>query len=75
MSPATFFYQECPVCGRSLRVAVKYFGREMACGHCHGEFVARPRENVPLAPVFSSVELAATVGALDSAALQPLGEP
>jgi len=40
MSAITFFYQECPVCGRSLRVPVKYFGREMSCSHCEGEFVA-----------------------------------
>jgi hypothetical protein len=38
----TVFYQECPTCGRTLRVAVKYFGRSMSCGHCGGEFVADP---------------------------------
>jgi len=42
MSRATFFYQECPTCGRSLRVAVRHFGREMSCSHCHGEFLAGP---------------------------------
>jgi hypothetical protein len=40
MSAMTFFYQACPVCGRSLRVAVKYFGKEMCCSHCGGEFRA-----------------------------------
>jgi hypothetical protein len=40
MSAMTFFYQECPVCGRSLRVAVKYFGKPMSCSHCGGEFHA-----------------------------------
>ena len=40
MSAMTVFYQECPVCGRSLRVSVKYFGREMSCSHCEGVFVA-----------------------------------
>jgi hypothetical protein len=40
MSAMTNFYQNCPVCGRSLRIAVKYFGRPMSCTHCHGEFVA-----------------------------------
>jgi len=40
MSATTFFYQECPVCGRSLRIPVKYFGREMSCSHCAGEFIA-----------------------------------
>src|SRR6185369_15396146 len=47
MSRTTFFYQECPVCGRSLRVAVRYFGREMSCGHCHGEFVAGGTNSLP----------------------------
>jgi hypothetical protein len=40
MSAMTIFYQECPVCGRSLRIPAKYFGRLMSCGHCQGEFVA-----------------------------------
>jgi hypothetical protein len=40
MSAMTFFYQECPVCGRSLRVPVKHFGRQMSCSHCQGEFSA-----------------------------------
>lgn len=40
MSALTIFYQECPVCGRSLRVNVKYFGREMSCSHCEGTFIA-----------------------------------
>ena len=42
MSAMTVFYQECPVCGRNLRIAVKYFGRPMSCAHCQGEFVAGP---------------------------------
>lgn len=40
MSAMTNFYQNCPICGRSLRVSVKYFGRQMSCSHCHGEFRA-----------------------------------
>jgi hypothetical protein len=40
MTAMTFFYQGCPVCGRNLRVPVRYFGRPMCCTHCHGEFVA-----------------------------------
>jgi hypothetical protein len=45
MSPLTFFYQECPVCGRNLRIRVQYFGKEMSCSHCGGEFVASPPEH------------------------------
>jgi hypothetical protein len=40
MSAMTVFYQECPVCGRNLRIAVKYYGRPMSCAHCEGEFIA-----------------------------------
>jgi len=47
MPAMTFFYQECPVCGRSLRVRVQYYGREMSCTHCKGEFVAGRAEKSP----------------------------
>lgn len=40
MPMMTYFYQECPVCGRSLRVPVQYFGSIMSCSHCGGEFQA-----------------------------------
>jgi hypothetical protein len=48
MSALTFFYQNCPVCGRSLRIAAKYFGRQMTCTHCQGEFRAG-KEELPAA--------------------------
>lgn len=44
-SQATFFVQECPTCGRRLRVCVEYLGRNIQCRHCSGEFVAHDREN------------------------------
>jgi hypothetical protein len=53
----TVFYQECPTCGRSLRVAVKYFGKAMSCGHCGGEFIADPsnmRSSAPIDPTASA---------------------
>jgi hypothetical protein len=40
MSALTVFYQQCPICGRNLRIPTKYFGREMTCSHCEGEFRA-----------------------------------
>lgn len=76
MSALTVFYQECPTCGRSLRVAVKYFGRTMSCGHCGGEFVANPtemRSTAPIDPTASArviVELASSVHAGNSPAHQ-----
>jgi hypothetical protein len=43
----TYFYQECPVCARSLRVPVQYFGSIMSCSHCGGEFQAVADEQRP----------------------------
>ena len=39
MPSLAVFYHECPVCGRSLRIPVQYFGRKVDCGHCGGEFL------------------------------------
>jgi hypothetical protein len=50
MSAMTIFYQECPTCGRNLRVPVKYFGRPMSCTHCEGEFIAGKAELPRAAP-------------------------
>ena len=43
----TEFFQECPVCGRPLRVRVAYLGRRMKCGHCGGRFIAAAGEKKP----------------------------
>lgn len=40
MPLVSVFYQACPICGRSLRIPVQYFGHSVACQHCKGEFVA-----------------------------------
>ena len=46
MSPAaTFFLQNCPVCGGPLRVSVRYLGKQIQCRRCHAVFVARDRES------------------------------
>jgi hypothetical protein len=40
------FIQECPVCGRPLRISLYYGGWSLVCQHCHGRFVARdPADN------------------------------
>jgi hypothetical protein len=41
MSRATFFVQDCPVCGRYLQVRLELLGKTVACRHCHGSFIAR----------------------------------
>ena len=31
--------QECPVCGRPLKIRREYLGRVLTCGHCHGRLL------------------------------------
>ena len=72
MSAMTIFYQECPVCGRNLRIPAKYFGRQMTCTHCEGEFRAGKEELPPSAP---APEANVTAGIVSPAFAQPqLGE-
>lgn len=40
MPKSTHYFQDCPVCGRNLRVRVEYLGKHVVCQHCHGRFVA-----------------------------------
>jgi hypothetical protein len=47
MSSAMFFVQQCPTCGRRLRVCVEYLGKTIQCRHCRGTFTARDPENSP----------------------------
>lgn len=47
MSRATYFFQECPTCGRMLQIRVEYLGKTMACQHCRGEFDARDPATAP----------------------------
>ena len=34
------YHQNCPVCGRNLRIRVRLLGRRVYCQHCCGGFVA-----------------------------------
>ncbi len=43
--PTAHFYQECPTCGRHVRIKAEYLGRRMSCLHCQGEFTASDRES------------------------------
>jgi len=75
MSAMTSFYQNCPVCGRSLRIAVKYFGRPMSCAHCRGEFLAGREEMAArsLLPIETRLPMAADLvsAAGNCGAVQP----
>lgn len=44
-STTIIFYQECPTCGRHLRIRVEHLGRQMTCMHCSGSFLAVDRES------------------------------
>lgn len=47
---ATFFYQECPTCGRALRVRINYLGKTVVCEHCQGSFTAHDPHSPAAAP-------------------------
>jgi len=34
------FIQSCPTCGRRVEVHTRLLGQQVACQHCHAEFVA-----------------------------------
>ena len=57
MSGATYFKQECPICGRVLKVRVSYLGKQVACQHCGGRFEACDPDSVPADPSQSSISL------------------
>ena len=40
MTSTTYFNQDCPTCGRGLRVRVEYLGKPVVCQHCGGQFEA-----------------------------------
>ena len=43
--PIAHFFQECPTCGRHVRIKAEYLGRRMSCLHCQGEFTATDSES------------------------------
>ena len=40
MSSSTYFMQDCPTCGRKLRIRVEYLGKQVVCQHCSAQFEA-----------------------------------
>ena len=76
MSIPTYFDQDCPVCGRNLRIRVEYQGRQVKCRHCQGKFVASdpaagqaPEEGSGLALLQRADEL---ITAADSRIVRPV---
>jgi hypothetical protein len=76
VSIPTYFDQDCPVCGRNLRIRVEYQGRQVKCRHCQGNFVAcdpatgqRTEEDSGLALLQRAEEL---ISAADSRIVRPV---
>ena len=57
MSTPTYFVQECPICGRSLRIRVAYLGDQVVCRHCQGQFEACDPASESYPPGDSSIML------------------
>lgn len=55
--PKSYFIQECPTCGRNLRIRVEYLGRQVLCKDCRGEFVACDPESAQYPPMDSGIAL------------------
>jgi hypothetical protein len=47
---ATFYFQECPTCGRALRIRINYLGKTVVCEHCQGSFTAQDPNGSAAAP-------------------------
>ena len=45
MTNGTCFIQDCPTCGRTLRIRVEYMGRQLTCQHCRGKLTAKAEED------------------------------
>ena len=45
MLTTTYYFQDCPICGRSLRILVEYLGQQVVCRHCQGRFDAYDPSN------------------------------
>lgn len=43
--PSAYFFQDCPTCGRHVRIKAEYLGRRVSCLHCAGQFVAADRDS------------------------------
>jgi hypothetical protein len=62
--PTPYFFQDCPTCGRHVRIKAEYLGRRMSCLHCEGEFTASDRESRFDAPETRGMGLLHTVESL-----------
>lgn len=73
--PTPYFFQDCPTCGRHVRIKAEYLGRRMSCLHCEGEFTASDRESRFDAPETRANLLLHTVESLLGASPPPMVVP
>lgn len=66
--PTPYFFQDCPTCGRHVRIKAEYLGRRMCCLHCEGEFTATDLESRFDAPVTRTSSVLQAMESLLSAA-------
>ena len=52
-----YYYQECPTCGRNLKVRVEYLGKSVRCQHCHARFEACDPDSAAYPPSNSGLAL------------------
>ena len=57
MSNTTYFLQECPTCGRDLRIRVAYLGKMVVCQHCKAKFEACDPSSAAYPPSDSGIAL------------------
>ena len=57
MPRSTYFVQECPTCGRNLKVRVEYLGKKVVCQHCSARFQASEPGSNDYPPLSSSMTL------------------
>ena len=57
MTRNTYFVQECPTCGRNLKVRVQYLGKQVICQHCGAGFEACDPTSGVYPPPSSSLSL------------------
>ena len=57
MSGTTYFFQECPTCGRTAQIQVSYLGKRVVCEHCQNQFEACDPESCTHLPSDSGLDL------------------
>ena len=57
MTKFDYFAQDCPTCGRQLRIDTQLHRTSVSCPHCRGEFVANDAKLLPEPPADWQSEL------------------